>query len=139
MKWSDFETRLRGEHLGNKRFVLTIKDASIEDTHPRPGQTKQAPVLYFAETKKSLALSLPNMRTLAGLFGDDIEACVGKRISLEAVPMKVAGRDTLPIRIGRADAVLTSGKPTVNGETGEIEDEPDEFTDDAQAEAAAEG
>ena len=45
MKWSDFETRLRGEHLNGKRVVVTIARVEIEETHPRPGMTTNAPVL----------------------------------------------------------------------------------------------
>ena len=133
MKWSDFETRLRGEHLGNKRFTLTIKAVKIEETHPRPGATEQTPVLYFVETKKSLVLSSVNQRALAGMFGDDMEACAGGKVSLEAVPMKVAGKQQLPIRIGRAD--VTTAKPTVDGETGEIEEGDEETTPEYTPEA----
>ena len=36
------------------------------------------------------------------MFGDDVAACIGKRVQLEAVPLRVAGRDTLPVRINPA-------------------------------------
>ena len=35
----------------------------------------------------------------ADLFGDNIGNCIGKTVQLEAVPMLVAGKHTLPVRI----------------------------------------
>jgi len=42
------------------------------------------------------------MRALRAMFGDDVAAVIGKRVQLEAIPLRVAGRDTLPVRINPA-------------------------------------
>ena len=110
MKWSDFETRLRGEHLAGKRITVTIARIEIEEVHPRPGVTMNAPVMYFRNSKKSLVLSPENQRALMLLFGDDVAASTGKSITLEAKAMKVAGRAVLPIRIYAANGTTGDGE-----------------------------
>lgn len=99
MKWSDFETRINGTMLGNKSYTLTIADVVIEEVHPRPGVTSKSPVLHFKETVKSLVLSPTNCRMLARLFGDDVSSSKDKKIIISAQAMRVAGRDTNPVRI----------------------------------------
>ena len=116
LRWSMFEKYLTATELQGKRARLTIDHIEVETTHPRPGETVQAPVLYFRETKRGLILSQTNRRTLAKAFGDDVEACVGKQIIVEAVAVQVAGRATMPIRI-------TAPAPVkVDKTTGEVTD-----------------
>lgn len=86
MQWSDWDKYLRGEHLGGARRVVTIAEITIEEVHASAGVAEEKPVLWFRESKKGLILSPINRRTLASLFGDDAGACVGKRVTLEAVP-----------------------------------------------------
>jgi hypothetical protein len=102
---------------------------------------EKGPALEFAETDKRLYLSPTNRRTLGGLFGNDIAACIGQHVTLEGVPMRVAGRNTCPVRLGPA-----TDKPTprqVDTTTGEIMpattaiDEPDPITEMLNEEASA--
>lgn len=102
MRWSDFEKYVRGAHLQGRRVTLTIAGVQLEEVHAG-GEAAEKPVLYFKETKKGLILTPTNQRVLADLFGDDVAACVGQRITLEAVRLKVAGRETLPIRLRKPD------------------------------------
>jgi hypothetical protein len=101
-KWSDFERYLKSAHLQGKRATVKIVRVAIEELHPRPGKVECAPVIYFEGKSKGLILSATNQRTLARLFGDDIGACVGKLVTLEAVEVKVAGVNRYPIRIKSA-------------------------------------
>jgi len=72
---------------------------------------QQAPVAYFEGKSKGLILSATNQRTLARLFGDDMNACVGKTVTLEAVEVTVAGVKRYPIRIKAAQIQeATAGK-----------------------------
>jgi hypothetical protein len=98
-RWSDFERYLKSVHLQGKRATVKIVRVAIEELHPRPGKVERAPVIYFEGKSKGLILSATNQRTLARLFGDDINGCVGKTVSLEAVEVKVAGVSKFPIRI----------------------------------------
>ena len=101
MLWSDFERYLKGEHLKGRKVTATIVELTIEETHAN-GRAEDKPVLYFKESKRGLILSPTNQRTLRAMFGDEVTACIGKRVQLEAVPVRVAGRDTLPVRINPA-------------------------------------
>jgi hypothetical protein len=98
-KWSDFERYLKSAHLLGRRATVKIQRVAIEELHPRPGKVERAPVIYFEGKSKGLILSATNQRTLARLFGDEMGACVGKLVSLEAVEVKVAGVSKFPIRI----------------------------------------
>ena len=119
LKWSDFEHYLKGEHLNGRKVTATIAEIVIEETHAQAGRTEEKPVCYFRESKKGLILSPTNMRTLRAMFGDDVAAAIGKRVQLEAIPLRVAGRDTLPVRINPApqpattpsDAPTTAARP----------------------------
>lgn len=99
--WSDFEKYLKGEHLKGRKVTATIAEIVIEETHAG-AKAEQKPVAYFRESKKGLILSPTNQRALRALFGDNVANCIGKKVQLEAVPMHVAGRDTLPVRINPA-------------------------------------
>jgi len=103
-RWSDFDKYLQAQHLGGKSHTLTIRAVEEEETHPRPGVAALNPVAYFVETKKALVLSPTNQDALQQLFGDDVAAAIGKKITVRAIALKVAGRDTQPIRIGAAPA-----------------------------------
>ena len=114
--WSDLEKYLKGEHLRGKKPTVTIAEIAFEEMHAT-GKAEQKPVCYFREGKKGLVLSPTNQRTLRALFGDDIAGCINKRVQLEAIAMRVAGRDTLPVRINPAPQVpTTEGQPTRNPE-----------------------
>lgn len=47
---------------------------------PRGEQTK--PVLYFAGTAKGMICNVTNARTIAGMYGNDVNGWAGKRITL---------------------------------------------------------
>ena len=117
LKWSDFEHYLKGEHLNGRKVIATIAEITIEETHAQAGRTEEKPVCYFRESKKGLILSPTNMRALRAMFGDDVTACVGKRVQLEAIPLRVAGRDTLPVRINPAPQQTTPATETTPAPT----------------------
>ena len=98
MKWSDFERYLKAEHLGGRRVTATITKVTTEITHPN-GRPEETPVIYFAGKQRGLILTPHNRATLKEIFGNDVAACVGKAVQLEAVPMDVAGKHTMPVRI----------------------------------------
>lgn len=110
MKWSEFEKYLKPEHLAGRRTTVTISRIAIEETHPRPGKTEKAPVAYFEGKSKGLILSQTNQRTLARLFGDDIQACIGQSITLECVAVQVGRETRRPIRIKPVITAVTPQK-----------------------------
>jgi hypothetical protein len=119
VKWSDFERYLRAAHLGGRRVTVKIVRIEIEETHPRPGKTERAPVVYFHGKEKGLILSATNRRTLQDLFGDEIDSCIGKTVRIEAKPVTVGRLTKYPIRISEAPqreekpATETSATPPI--------------------------
>jgi hypothetical protein len=99
MRWSDFEKYLKPEHLAGKRTTVKISRVVVEQTHPRPGKTEQAPVAYFEDKYKGLILSPINQKALQRLFGDAVDNCIGQTVVLEAVTVTVGNRTRTPIRI----------------------------------------
>lgn len=114
-RWSDFDKYLKAEHLKGQAFTLTIARVEVEITHPRPGVEATSPVIYFRETDKGLIVSPTNQDALTALFGDDIAAAIGQRVTLRALALRVAGRDVLPIRLYPAAPEGKTAIPTSPG------------------------
>ena len=114
--WSDYERFLKPVHLKGQAVTLTITKATEEETHPQKGKTVKAPVLWFRELPFGLILSPTNRATLIALYGDRVQDCIGKPISVKAVKEQVAGRDKEPIRI----QAVRPNAPAIVPATGEI-------------------
>jgi len=126
-RWSDFDRYLKAEHLAGKPFTLTIARVEVEVTHPRPGVEATSPVLYFRETGKGLIVSPTNQDAITALFGDDVAACVGQKVTLKAISLKVAGRDTQPIRIYATTGEIASTSSPSAPTMAEAEAEEEKF------------
>ena len=88
-KWSDYDKYLTGKHLQNRTVALTIAEVVEEEVYSQSERGKVwVPVMYFSETKKGLILTPTNQDKLETLFGDDIAACLGKRVTLEPHTMR---------------------------------------------------
>ena len=114
-KWSDYEKYLKGEHLNGRRVGATIAQVVEEITHPN-GQAERTPVLYFQGKQRGLILTPFNRNALRDMFGDNIANCIGKAVQLEAVPMLVVGKHTLPVRIFPAPQPTTSAAPATESQ-----------------------
>ncbi len=105
MKWSDFDDYLTADHLTGKAFTLQIRDLKLEDILDHDSRRQELkPVLYFNGTDKGLVLTSSNRKTLKGLFGDDVSACIGKHVTLRAERVFASGKERSPIRIVAATA-----------------------------------
>jgi hypothetical protein len=117
-KFSDMDKRIKARHLQGKRVTLTIQHVgmeimprrrsqtgmqSIAGEMPTPERGEGEPVfvLWFKElgARKSLVLSNPNREKLIELFGDDPNACIGKKILLEAQRVSAFGKTHDVVRI----------------------------------------
>jgi hypothetical protein len=117
LSWSSFDKFLRGEALAGKKLIVTIAEMTLEEVHVPSAGTEVKPALWFREIKQGLILSPTNRHALIDLFGDDVTGCIDKQITLEAKPMRVAGRATLPVRISAAPAPSRGQKPDVRAQT----------------------
>src|SRR5262245_18819890 len=113
-RWSDYERYLKPEHIQGRKVTVKIARVAIEETHPRPGNSELAPVIYFENKAKGLILSATNRRTLARLFGDDVQACIGQTVTLETVSVQVGRESKTPIRIS-ATNVATGAVTLASG------------------------
>ena len=114
-KWSDLDAYLKPAHLGGKQFTLTLTRITFDEMHPRPGVTEIKPVARFKETDKGLILTSTNQDFLREVFGDEIGACFGQRVTVKAETVRVGGRDVETIRLGEV-GTAPKAEPTNNAE-----------------------
>ena len=79
-----FNLWLKPHHLPeNGGASVTIERVTVEELHPRPGQTQQGVVLSFVGKARRLILNGGNANRLANLAGDEMEGWVGVEIRLK--------------------------------------------------------
>jgi hypothetical protein len=78
---------------------LTVTGGTIE-TLGRGPEAKRKPLITFSEVDKVLALNLTNGRAIAAVLGDDdMEAWIGRRITLVRTEVEFDGRLVPAIRV----------------------------------------
>ena len=103
--------------LQGKDVTLTIDRVEAGNVTGTGGKKTRKPVVHFREgkEKKPLALAVTNCKAIAGLYGNDVEQWVGKRITLYPTTTTFAGEVVECIRVR---PVKPEGKP---GKTEERE------------------
>jgi len=96
--WYDYDVYLQPKHLKGKRVTLTIARAGEVEVDER-GNKQVKPVLYFKGTAKYLFLNKTSRTMLCEMFGESPAACAGKKIAIQAVPIKGRkdGKETVVI------------------------------------------
>ena len=85
--------------VGTER-VVTIRDIEFKETFNQKTQAKEKKQSLFFDECKPMVLNKTNTKTLIRLFGSDSPAlCVGKKIVLYVVNVKVGKEQTTGIRI----------------------------------------
>ena len=84
--WSSLATHIKAIHLNGGSKTLTIKAIKREFTRGQDGAEREVHVLAFREVTQTLILNETCKDALFHLFGNDIQACVGKRIEVYAKP-----------------------------------------------------
>jgi hypothetical protein len=88
-----------GADLNGKSHTLVIARIAEEEMRPQP---TAAPVkkfvLYFKNAQKGIILSRTLTDQIAAVLGQETEEWTGKKITIYAVPLRVAGKDRLAIR-----------------------------------------
>jgi len=107
-----------GEDLAGKEATLIISCVVAETMRPDPrAQEVTKFVLYFEKAQRGIILNRTIAEQIAQAVGsDDSDLWTGKKITLYPVPMVVAGKHRIAIRV----------KPSVNGPS----DPPPEFQDE---------
>jgi hypothetical protein len=101
---TDYRTMYDKEHLGAWDLMGRDVTVTIEDVKPgqlvgQGGKKAKKPILRFMGKEKTLACCVTNGRTIAGMYGNDVRAWVGKRITLYPTTTQFGGNEVECIRI----------------------------------------
>ncbi len=108
-KWSDFDTYLRPEHLKGQKVTLKIAAVTVEEVY-RVGSGKvKMPILHFEQTAKWLPVNVTNQRALLKALGDELEACLGKTVTLE--PTVINNKDSIKLSVPPQPKAQTAAPP----------------------------
>jgi hypothetical protein len=92
---SSFDRFLKAGDLGGEK-KFKIKSVSAEEI----GRDKQRkPIVWFTNDKRGFVLNQTNRHTLAGAFGDDMEAWADKIIVIFETTVDMGGKMTLALRV----------------------------------------
>ncbi len=96
---TDYRGMFDREYLGawdvaGRDYTLEISRVVVAELTSEGNRKTRKPVVYFKDAQKGLALNKTNARTIAGLYGNDTRAWLGKRITLFATTTTF-GRDTV--------------------------------------------
>ena len=119
--------------LNGKHVTLTIAKIVIEQLG-HGAEAERKPVVYFLKATKGLVLNRTNAMTLVGMYGDESDDWVGKRVTLFATRIRAFGtmQDTIrvkdevpPVAKAPASAQATGNPQAPVEEELEIDDEED--------------
>ena len=99
--------------VGSERIV-TIRDIDFRETYNQKTRAKEKKQALILDECKPMVLNKTNTKTLIRLFGSEKPAdCIGKKIVLYVVDVKVGGEPTTGIRIKEYSETMCEecGKP----------------------------
>ena len=85
--------------------TLTITKVTQEAMKNRDGDDETKPVIHFVEMEKPMVLNRTNAKTIAELYGDNIEDWTGKKVILTSVDVDAFGETTAALRISHKKPV----------------------------------
>lgn len=77
---------LKSGEFAGKDATMTIARVRTEDLPDKPQTTRVRGIIGFKETKKELVLNRTNGECLKAMFGRDVDAWVGKRVTFFPAP-----------------------------------------------------
>lgn len=111
MKLSDMFPRkyASGADLNGHTPTLTISHIEKEPMSAQPGKAPELKfVIYFEKTTKGIVLSRTLAEQIAAVVGfAETDLWIGKKVTLYAQPMKVAGKDRIAIRAKAPSGIET--------------------------------
>lgn len=90
---------LKAADLDGHEPIVTISEVSVESMGASEDQKENKPVIYFEGKEKGVVCNVTNWNTLIGLFGDETNLWIGKKIKLVTAEVAFKGKMTLSIRI----------------------------------------
>lgn len=104
-KISDLQPWLNAYHIGGvgRPFVATVRAFEMVPAYDkRAGKVAPIPCLRLVEFPQPLALSPRRLSEVQSVLGDDPSKFAGRKITLTARAVKVAGKNHQPIYITEA-------------------------------------
>lgn len=97
---SYFDSKFIGAwDLLGKDVTVKIRKVEAETLTSVGGRTSKKPVVYFDKTEKALALNKTNAKTIAGMYGTNTDAWVGRLITLYPTMTDMAGESVDAVRV----------------------------------------
>lgn len=96
--------------LKGRDVTATIKEVKVGKLKNAQQKEERKPVIFFAESKdkRGLVANKTNCRTIAAMYGNDVDAWIGKRITLFPTQCDAFGKPADCIRI--RPIIPTKGK-----------------------------
>lgn len=85
--------------LGGKEFTLQIEKVSGGTISGEKGRKNKKPIVSFVKSKKRLALNKTNSKTIAKMYGNDVENWAGKWITIYPTTTDFGGETVECIRV----------------------------------------
>ena len=100
--------------LQGRDVTVTISRVVAGQLTDQNGRKSKKPVVFFEGKDKGLALNSTNAKTIAALYGNYVEAWVGKSITIYPTTTKMAGEVVECIRVRpKVAAAQVAGKRDV--------------------------
>jgi hypothetical protein len=109
--WKDALTGdyLKAQDIEGTEPIYTIKGVGEVTFKGDKGADETKPTIQFREIDQHLSLNKTNIKTLMFLFGEDQQACIGKKVQLMVVPTEKG--DSVQIKKLKLDAGPVTPRP----------------------------
>jgi hypothetical protein len=85
--------------LAGKDVTIAIARVEGKELTAAGGRKTKKPVVYFEGKEKGFALNKTNGKTIAGMYGNDTAAWIGKKITIYATTTSMGGETVDCIRV----------------------------------------
>lgn len=85
--------------LKGRDCTVTIKAIKLADIVGSGGKKSQKALVTFNEAEKGMVMGATCLKTIAGMYGDDYDTWVGKRITIYPTTTEASGETVGTIRV----------------------------------------
>lgn len=118
---------LKASDLGDATPIVTIRNIKIESLGADEHEKEDKVVIYFEGKEKGLVCNKTNCNTISGLFGDESDDWIGKKVKLVTCEVSFGGKMTLAIRVSSIKVAQGSSKASkIENQTEDASDGVDQ-------------
>lgn len=85
--------------LNGKDVTVTIAKVTAGQLTGEGGRKSKKPIAFFEGKEKGMALNATNCKTIAAMYGNDVERWIGKRVTLYPTTTEMGGKTVECIRV----------------------------------------